>query len=585
MKQFLASFLGSCFGVLITGIVFTVVVLVIVIKTFSLLRTSTDSEESSLYSRAVIQLNLEGDCAEKSQDYTLNLNSQSNPLSEKMGVHELCDRIRSISTNDTVKALFIRISNWQASLAVSHELRKALEEFKKTGKKIWTYADAYNQNAYYLASVSNSVAMNPSGTIFWKGLAMEQLFFTQALRHWNIEVDVYRCGKYKSAVEPFYTNAMSPESRYQNRLLMSSLWSNTCNDIAQSRSLTTNQLNDWAEHLYFNHAQKTKVYLVDTLVYESAFTDAIKKQYSLSSTAVFTSLESASGAKDSNNQNHIAVVLAEGTIVDGPGDADEIGSETFCKTLQSIDRNPKVKGVVLRINSPGGSAFASEQIWYTLKQLARHKPLIISMGNVAASGGYYIACAGSYIMADPFTITGSIGVFGMVPQFSSFLKNQLNLSVDTLQTHSHSHLGSLLVTNSSFAKKIIQTGVDSIYQQFLQRVAGNRHWSLSKTDSVAQGRVWSAAEALKVGLIDQMGSLHEALQWIRKKHHLESLACQYYPKHSFELKSLVQALIQTQAAIGDHKLLKPYKPFINRLKEMDYVPLYWMQMPQAMHIH
>lgn len=580
MKSFFGSFLGSCLGVLVTGVLVLILLIVLIFKGLSGIDLNSETDSTKPLNGKIIQLNLEGEWNERNSPWVMDLNNLAKPWIEKPGIHSLCECIRQIALNDTVSGLFIRFSNVQASPVLLHELRQALIDFKSKGKKIYAYADTYSQGAYYLASVAHKIALNPSGLVQWKGLGYQQLYFAEALKYWNINVDIYRCGKFKSAVEPFSSTQMSNESRLQTHELLNTVWANMCNAIAKSRNLNSNDLNTWANTLYFNHAQKTKGVLTDTLMYESQFINWIKIQNSIQRAHQFKTLDHyIQNTKNIDLEDHIAVLIAEGTIVDGKGADDEIGAERYCNLIESLQQNPLVKAVVLRINSPGGSAFASEQIWYALKQLQATKPLVVSMGGLSASGGYYMSCTGTQVFADPFTITGSIGVFGMIPQLQTFLKSNLKIHIDTVNTNTYSQLGALTVPASTFEKSIIQNGVDSIYHLFLNRVATHRHTDINTIESVAQGRVWSAAGALKNNLIDSIGMLSDAIAWIRSKHRIQTSQIVYYPKSELQITALLQNVLNTKLDYHSNPLLKPFGPLIQSLKQHPFPGCYWMQYP------
>lgn len=579
MKSFFGSFLGSCLGVLVTGVLVLIILIILIFKGLSGFDLNSETDSTKPHDGKIIQLNLDGEWNELNSSWVMNLNNLTKPWIEKPGIHRLCESIRQIALNDTVSGLFIRFSNVQASPVLLHELRQALIDFKSKGKKIYAYADNYSQGAYYLASVAHKIALNPSGLVQWKGLGYQQLYFAEALKYWNINVDIYRCGKFKSAVEPFSSSQMSNESRLQMHELLTTFWVNMCNAIAKSRNVNSNDLNTWANTLYFKHAQKTKGLLTDTLMYESQFVNWIKLQNGIQDTYQFKALDHyIQNTKNTGLDSHIAVLIAEGTIVDGKGNDDDIGAERFCNLIEILQQNPLVKAVVLRINSPGGSAFASEQIWYALKQLQASKPLVVSMGGLSASGGYYISCTGSKVFADPFTITGSIGVFGIMPQLQTFLKSNLKIHIDTVNTNTYSQLGALTVPASAFEKSIIQNGVDSIYQLFLNRVAKHRRTNVNTIEPVAQGRVWSAAGALKNNLIDTIGMLADAIAWLKSKHHLQTAQIVYYPKSELHITTLLQNILNTKLEYRS-PLLKPFGPLLQNLKQYPFPGCYWMQYP------
>ncbi|NPA45845.1 MAG: signal peptide peptidase SppA [Chlorobi bacterium] len=453
-----------------------------------------------------------------------NFNPQTLRLEPSPTFGQLLDMIREAEKDPQIDGIVLRSNMPQTGWAQTVELRRALEHFKKSGKSIFAYLDEITPKNYILASVSDKIYFNNVGMADWKGLSMQLLFFKDFLDKLHIDVQVIRHGKYKSAVEPFMQNKMSEANRLQNKMLLTDLWTEMLRDAHAGRGLDTAGLNKAAARLRLcTPADLMRYKMVDTVFPVHALKQHIKDEDETTADIHFIDerkyFQKTKAKKLLNPLSkklpQIAVLTAEGEIVPGEGKPDQIGETSLIKTIRKLRRSDKVKAVVLRIDSPGGSATASENIWNELKLLAAEKPLIISMGNVAASGGYYIAMAGEYIFAEPTTITGSIGVFGLVPNIRGLAEN-IGIHVDTVKTHPHADMG-VFRPLDTLEKEYYQEMVEHAYGKFLLRVAENRGMDPARVDSLAQGRLWSGEDAFANALVDTLGGLREAIQLAEKK--------------------------------------------------------------------
>ena len=404
-------------------------------------------------------------------------------------------------------------------VATLQEIRKALIDFKKSGKFIVSYADSYSQGSYYVCSVADKVLLNPAGMLDWHGLSSNPIFYKDLLEKVGVKMQVFRVGTYKSFVEPYTRTEMSPENREQTAFLLGGLWKDLCTEVAQSRRLPVEAINNYANQ-YQNFADPS-VYinekLVDKLVYVEEVRDILRdmvggNRVSMVDPFTLSMLETEKGRKD-----EVAVYYAYGDIVDastssGGLRSDEIVGGQVIQDLDALANDDNIKAVVLRVNSGGGSAYASEQIWHAVELLKKKKPVVVSMGGTAASGGYYISCGADKIIADPTTVTGSIGIFGMIPDFSGLMTEKLGLHFDIVKTNEASDFGAMGRGMTAAEGEALQNYVNRGYGLFLKRVANGRNKTVEQINQVAQGRVWTGRQALKLGLVDQLGTLDDAVK-------------------------------------------------------------------------
>ena len=460
-----------------------------------------------------------------------------------VGLNDIIESLKNAKSDSDIKGIYLEVSDPQAGFATIEEVRKALLEFKTSGKFIYAYSEGYSQKGYYLASTANKLYLNPQGSLEIKGLSSQIMFYKKMLDKLNVEVQIFRHGKFKSAIEPFMLDKMSDANREQVEIYLGSLWGHMISGIGESRNISVKEINDMADHLSIRSPEDALKYnLVDALKYEDEVFSAIKKNINIkdSDKISFLSLDdySKSAIVSEASKDKIAIIYAVGEIESGEGDDDKIGSARIAKAIRDARLDNTIKAIVFRVNSPGGSALASDVIWRETVLAQKTKPFIVSMGDVAASGGYYISCAADRIFAQPNTITGSIGVFGMIPNAQKALSEKLGITVDTVNTNKHSDVGTILrgVTTEEF--EYVQQSVENIYDVFISKVALGRKTSKNKIDSIGQGRVWSGMDAIKINLVDELGGIKDAIAYAAKQAKLRSYKTVDLPKQKDPIQDL-----------------------------------------------
>jgi protease-4 len=520
MKQFFGAFFGSILGLLITGIIVTLIVVASVMNAF---KDSMDGDKTyTSKENTVLRLNLNGEIKERGVKNPFG-NLDLGPLMPKAGVglNDILANLKKAKADKDIKGIYLEISEPVAGFATLEEIRNALLDFKSSGKFVYAYSEVYSQKAYYLASIASKLFLNPQGALEIKGLSAQMLFFKNMLEKLNVEVQIFRHGKFKSAIEPFMLDKMSEANRAQVETYLGSLWNHMIAGISKSRAITVNEINEMANDLLIRTPEDAVKYkLIDELKYEDEVFSNIKKTINLSENdkISFVTLDKYTHAPDVvvKSKNKVAIIYAVGEIVSGEGDDKKIGSVEIAKAIKDARLDTSIKAIVFRVNSPGGSALASDVIWRETILAQKAKPFVVSMGDVAASGGYYISCAADRIFAEPNTITGSIGVFGMIPNAQKALSEKLGITVDTVNTNKHSDVGTILRGASGIEYDYIQQSVERIYDVFITKVAQGRHTQKNNIDSIGQGRVWSGADALKIHLVDELGGISNAIAYAVK---------------------------------------------------------------------
>ena len=533
-----------------------------------------DSETVRVENNSVIELNLE----HIGPDYT---GKYTDPLitsflgKNNVGLTDVINAIASAKTDDNIKGISI-VNNYSAlGMAQMKALRDELESFKKSGKFIVSYADVYTQRDYYLNSISDTIYLNPLGEMDFKGLSSEVMFYKDLQEKTGIKMEVIRHGKYKSAVEPFISNEMSDANREQITALLNSVWSGIVTDISESRKISVAQLNTIADGLLARTPEMAKAQkLIDKIGYEDEFHAGIKKALKVEKDKDYKKIDIVDYALNNNttpknvsSENKIAVIYAQGEIRSGEGDVNYIGEKSMNRALKEAREDKNIKAIVLRIDSPGGSALTSELIWREIELTKKVKPVVVSMGNVAASGGYYIACNADKIFAESTTITGSIGVFGMLPNFST-LSEKMGIHTEQVSTHKNSANYSPFVPLTENFRGFTQESVERIYKTFVNRVATGRKMTFEQVDEIGQGRVWTGAEALKIGLVDKIGGMDEALAEASKLAKIKDYRTINYPEYEKDLfemfagmsfASTKEELIIEEIGAENYKLLQRIK--------------------------
>ena len=520
MKSFLKQVLAVIVGICSVGAFATLMFFVILG-----VMLATGDEKQSVSDNSILRIELTGTVVDRSTpDSPLNqLLGRSNASSQ--GLDVLIDAIKTAKGDKRIKGIYIEGGTMSSDFATLQELRGALVDFKSSGKFIVSYADSYTQGAYYIASVGDRVLINPSGLLDWHGIAMQPMFWTGLMEKVGVKAQVFKVGTYKSAVEPFILKEMSPANREQVESMITDLWKETCTAVATSRKLSPDSLNAYADRYITlaDGADYKRLKLVDDLTYVDQVRDELRKRMNDKEVTFVSPEVVAAQAEDTgDDDNQVAVYYASGNIVDVAGSGalmgggDEIIGSRVVEDLDKLANDKDVKAVVLRINSGGGSAYASEQMWRAVQLLKKKKPVVVSMGGMAASGGYYMSCGANYIVAEPTTLTGSIGIFGLIPDFSGLVKDKLGLRFDVVKTNKASDFGTLSRPFDAAESAALQAHVNRGYALFLKRVADGRTAAGRKmtpeaVDHIAQGRVWTGNQALKNGLVDKIGTLNDAI--------------------------------------------------------------------------
>lgn len=498
----------------------------------------------------------------------------------KDGLFNVIDAINYAATDDHIKGISIDNNFISAGISQTKALRDALLNFKYSGKFINAYADIYTQKDYYLSSIADTIYINPAGTLEFKGLSSERLYFKDFQEKTGLKMEVIRLGKYKSAVEPYLDNKMSADNRAQITVYLNSIWNEIKNEISQSRAVSTLQLNTIADSLLARNAKRAKATkLVDKIAYYDEYTKDLKTLVGIDSSKTLETIKIkdyanyvATKVRSGVHKNSIAVIYAEGEIIYGQGEIGRVGHISINKSLRDARADDKVKAIVLRINSPGGSALASELIWREIELTKKLKPVIVSMGDLAASGGYYIACNANKIFAQPTSITGSIGVFGMLPNAKG-LADSWGINAEQVATNKNATTYSFLEPLSDQQRAFIQEGVSNIYELFTNRVAHGRAMKQDDVQEIAQGRVWTGLDALNNGLIDQLGGLDEALNYAATLVTIDAYSIKEFPVFEKDLDKMLEdyGLVKTKESIlkaelgeANYKILKKLKTITQR---------------------
>jgi protease-4 len=552
-------FMISFFGLLLIGALF-----------------SSSEDTITVKDNSVIELDL----SEIQYDYAgkVNFKDFDYTIADHNGLSDVLKAIEYAKTDDKIKGISILNSVSDLGIAQTKALRDQLEDFKKSGKFIYSYADSYSQKEYFLNSVANKIYINPIGDFDFKGLSAEIMFFKDFEDKSGLKMEVIRHGKYKSAVEPFLENKMSDANREQTTLLLNSIWKSVIADISKSRKVTIERLNQIADGLLARTPEMAKKEnLVDIIAYEDVYHNDIKKALKVNSEDEYNAVsisdyanEVAISSVDFSAKDVIAVIYAQGEIGSGEGDVNEIGEGSMRRSLQDARKDKNVKAIVLRINSPGGNALTSELIWREIEITKKVKPVVVSMGDYAASGGYYIACNANKIFAEANTITGSIGVFGILPNFSEAAK-KIGISTEIVKTNTNASEYSPFKPLDENYRGFAQESVEKIYNIFLQRVAVGRKLTTVQVDAIGQGRVWSGQDALKIGLVDKIGGMDEALIEAAKLGKTNQYRTKNYPEIDKEFGDILSqlGLVQSKESIIKESIGEQNYEVLQHVKQMN----------------
>lgn len=528
--KFLRNLLASILG-------FFIAIFLIFIFFVAIAAITGSEDEIVVKSNSVLELSL----TTPIKDYAPK---EDNPLAEilelndeKLALNKIINAIENAKTDNNIKGISIKTTYINAGIAQTQAIRNKIEEFKESGKFVYAYNDVYTQKNYYLSSVADSLFLNPVGAIDFKGLSTEILYYKDFEDKYGVKMEVIRHGKYKSAVEPYLSNKMSDANREQTTSFLNSIWSEITEDISNSRNISVENLNLIADNANGRNATLAKENkLIDGIIYVDEYKEKLKldSDKKVNTISLEDYIKSGKGRISSISKDKIAVIYAQGQIMYGEGNEDIIGQGLTNRAIRKARKDKNVKAIVLRVNSPGGSALASELIWRELELAKKEKPLVVSMGNVAASGGYYIACNANKIVAEPTTITGSIGVFGAIPNFNQLADN-IGINAEQVSTNDSPSYSVFEPINQKFYD-VTKEGVEQIYTTFVNRVATGRNMTFEQVNEIAQGRVWSGKEAIEKGLVDKLGSLNDAIEIAAELADLENYKIRNYPNYKKDLK-------------------------------------------------
>ena len=591
MKQFFKFVFASFVGMLLFSII---TVLFGVITITGMIASSQSTKEPS--ENSILILDLSGQLSERAEDNIINQIQGTDKGS--IGLDNILTAIKNAKENDHVKGIYIEAGAFSAdSYASLQAIHNALIDFKKSKKWIIAYGDTYTQGTYYLASAANKVYLNPQGQIDWRGLASQPIYIKDLLAKFGVKMQVVKVGAYKSATEMFTGDKMSEANREQTTAYLNSIWQNITNDVSKSRNIPAGKLNQYADSMMTLAPQEDylKTKMVDGLLYTDQVKQLIKKELGIENSEDISQVTVAdlqdSNEKEGNKDNQIAIYYAYGDIVDGTVEGlfsqnHTIDAQKVCKDLEKLSDDKKIKAVVIRINSGGGSAYASEQIWHQIIELKKQKPVVISMGGMAASGGYYISAPADWIVAEPTTLTGSIGIFGMFPDMSGLFTEKLGIKFDEVRTNKYSSFGTTTRPFSpeemAFQGQYINRG----YKLFRHRVAEGRKMTDVQVERIAQGHVFSGQDAQKIGLVDQLGGLEVAIAKALKLAKISDHSLHIYPEQPSLMDQLLQESKpnnylseQLRANLGDY-----YEPFA-LLKTLNHQSAIQARIPYFPNIH
>lgn len=518
MKQFLKYVLASALGTLLVGVFFCFMSFIMLV---AIITAGSSKQPTVVTEGSILRISMFGELNEQVAENPFAELMGSNQLMQSQGLNDMLTAIRIAKTNEKISGIFLDGGLLAGHTAQLEELEATLQDFKKSGKFVYAYADQYTTGSYLLATTANKVALNPQGMLDWHGMGSQVVFFTELLEKLGVKMQIFKVGTFKSAVEPFILTKMSDANREQMQSFIGDVWNTVRTKVAANRKLSADTLNAYADrYITFADAEDyVKMGLVDTLAYIDGVRDDLRKLSKQEKVNFVSPSDLITLNEPKESENKIAIYYAEGSIVDfsgvnpltGGNQKEIVGSEVV-EALDKLASDDNVKAVVLRINSGGGSAYASEQMWRAVQLLKAKKPVVVSMSGMAASGGYYMACGANKIVADASTLTGSIGIFGMFPDASSLLTNKLGIHFDQVKTNEASDFGTPARPLNIKESAMMQAYVERGYKLFLKRVAEGRKMKTEQVDKIAQGRVWTGRQALKLKLVDKLGTLDTAVK-------------------------------------------------------------------------
>lgn len=591
MKDFIKNVLATMVGMFGFFIVMGVIGMMSIIGMIASGNAAQNVEKNSVF-----VLNLSGTISEQGSENPLSMFTGDNSLNS--GLNDILSAIKKAKTNDDIKGIYIEAGALMTNYATLQEIRNALADFRKSGKWIVAYGDFYTQGAYYVASVADKVYINPKGIVDWHGIGAQTMFYKDFMAKFGVKWEVVKVGTFKSATETFTEEKMSDANRLQTQTFIDGTWRNVCDAVSKSRGISVDSLNSYADSYLALQATETlvKAKMVDGMMYGDQVKDAVKKMMKLEKDDDIQqlTLNDMLNVKDGKVEgSEIAVYYAEGDIVQDPkaatmfGYNNYIASRKVCKDLEDLMNDDDVKAVVVRINSGGGDAYASEQMWHQMSELRKVKPVVVSMGDYAASGAYYMSAPASWIVAQPNTLTGSIGIFAVIPDLSGLVTTKLGVRFDEVKTNRNSTFGNLMARPFNAEEKaMLQASVNRGYSLFRQRVAEGRRLPVESVEKIAQGRVWLATDALNIKLVDQLGGIDDA---VKKAAELAKLK-DYYTSDYPAAASWMDAMLNSMSSSGtylDEQLRQTlgdfYQPF-TMLRSIDKREAIQARIPYAISI-
>ncbi len=556
MKNFLSSLLATIVGVLLISII---MILVFV----GIIAASTSKEAPDVKENSLLLAKFSAPISDRADDNPFTKLMSGSPYGDNpMGLDQILKDLDKAEKDENIKGILLNLRGVSARMATLSEVRDALLDFKKSGKFIYAYADAYTQKSYYLASVADSIFMTPEGGFLFLGMSAEIMFYKKALEKIGVEMQVIRHGSYKGAVEPFLRQDLSDENREQIESYMGAIWDKYMSDVSESRNIPVEKLHTFVDELAAIDNKKLKeTGLIDGLIYYDEMLSLIKKKMGVEEKEDLEAIslkkykDVQTKEKKEYSRDKVAVIYAMGSVVDGEAGEGSIGSARIARAIRKARRDESVKAIVFRINSGGGSALASDVIHQEVKLAAEVKPVVASMGDVAASGGYYIAAPADTILASPNTITGSIGVFGLFPNIEVLLNDKIGISTDVVKTNKHSDVMSIKNPLDPAERAYIQRMVDDTYNTFVNVVAEGRSKSYEEIDAIGGGRVWAGANALELGLIDMFGGLEKSIEVAAEMAGLENYRVQSLPKLDDPMTAIMKQLTGG-AAVRAERILR-----------------------------
>ena len=591
MKDFIKNVLATMVGMFGFFIVMGVIGMMSIIGMIASGNAAQNVEKNSVF-----VLNLSGTISEQGSENPLSMFTGDNSLNS--GLNDILSSIKKAKANDDIKGIYIEAGALMTNYATLQEIRNALADFRKSGKWIVAYGDFYTQGAYYVASVADKVYINPKGIVDWHGIGAQTMFYKDFMAKFGVKWEVVKVGTFKSATETFTEEKMSDANRLQTQTFIDGTWRNICAAVSKSRGISVDSLNSYADSYLALQSTETlvKAKMVDGMMYGDQVKDAVKKMMKLDKDDDISqlTLNDMLNVKDGKVEgSEIAVYYASGDIVQDPkaatmfGNNNYIASRKVCKDLEDLMNDDNVKAVVVRINSGGGDAYASEQMWHQMSELRKVKPVVVSMGDYAASGAYYMSAPASWIVAQPNTLTGSIGIFAVIPDFSGLVTSKLGVRFDEVKTNRNSTFGNLMARPFNAEEKaMLQASVNRGYSLFRQRVAEGRRLPVESVEKIAQGRVWLATDALNIKLVDQLGGIDDAVKKAAQLAKLKDYYTSDYPAAASWMDNLLNSMSssgtyldeQLRQTLGDF-----YQPF-TMLRSIDKREAIQARIPYAISI-